>query len=232
MKKIFFIFFITSYFVANSQNCIKGKIDQLIELKEKPLAVVLYEENEELVKKLEKKIAKNDKKKEKFQKELKKYKEFILYFNSSIKEIIPDYWRLNNTENVKYITKKELRENELKGYAVLDLTAEAIMTDYDFLLTQEIYVITYGDSEKKRNKAVFKNHLTNINYNLPGYADKELKNSIEKLEKERENGPKILSKENIIISISLSQKYLEKILELNDKITFQEFAEEEMKKNE
>ncbi|CAM1370939.1 hypothetical protein TSEDIMI_90033 [Tenacibaculum sediminilitoris] len=51
------------------------------------------------------------------------------------------------------------------------------------------------------------------------------------LEKEKENGPTYLSKENMMASIVLSQKYIKKAIEVNDKITFEDFAEEEMKNN-
>ncbi|WGH74830.1 hypothetical protein P8625_12175 [Tenacibaculum tangerinum] len=217
--------------IINGQNCIKGKIEELSQLKEKPLAVVLYEENKDLVKKLGKKIAKNNKKSEEYKKELKEYRDFISYFNTTIKEVVPDYWTLNDTKNIKYITEGELTKDKLKNYAILNLTSDVIITDLEFLTSQKNYVITYGASEKNRNKAVFQNYLTNVNYNIPGYADKELKKSIEKLKQERQNGPKYLSKENLIVSLALAQKYIEKAIELNNKISFEDFAGEEMKNN-
>lgn len=236
MKKTLLTFILALFYLtSNGQNCIKkGKIEQLKQLKERELAVVIYDEDKKYIEKLEKKIAKNNKKKEKFEKELKDYKNHISLFNNSIKEVVSSYWKLNNINNVKYLTKKEVKEltkSKSNKFAVLDLTFDVIMSDFETLQTMEIYVITYGASEKKRNGAFFQNHITNINYNLPGYADKKQKKQIEKLKKERDDFATILSKENLIVSIILSQKYIEKAIELDDKISFEDLAIKEAKAN-
>ncbi|CAA0203713.1 conserved hypothetical protein [Tenacibaculum maritimum] len=90
--------------------------------------------------------------------------------------------------------------------------------------------MTYSPSEKNSNKAVFQNYLMNVSYDIPDYANKKIKKAIEKL-KEEKNGPKTLSKENMIGTIVLRQKYIERVLKLIDKISFQEFVEKEMKEN-
>lgn len=240
-KTLFTLLFTVTCFVTNGQNCFKGKIEELKEIKERPLAVVIYEEDQDYIMRLEKKIAKNNKKKEKHQKELSDYKKHISYFNNNIKDVVTEYWKLNSIENIKYLTNKELEgltKNKTNTYAVLDLTVLTTQTlgnvkinGFYNLVSTEIYAITYGASEKNRKKAIYQNHISNTNYNLPGYADKELKKAIEVLKKERENGPTYLSKENMIASLVLSQKYIKKAIELNDKITFEDFAEEEMKNN-
>lgn len=235
MKKTLITLLLTfTYLITNGQNCFKGKIEEVAKLKERPLAVVIYEEDESYVRRLEKKIAKNNKKKEKHQKELNDYRNHISYFNKNIKDVITEYWKLNKTDNIQYFTSKQLEglvKNKSNSYAILNLTMDVVMADFNTLSTLDIYAITYGASEKNRKKAVYKNHITNVNYNLPGYADKELKKAMESLKKERENGPTYLSKENMIISLVLSQKHIEKAIELNDKITFEDFAEEEMRSN-
>ncbi|WP_440879577.1 hypothetical protein [Tenacibaculum sp. C7A-26P2] len=238
MKKALILLSFLCFQFTNSQNCIKGKIKELKNLTDKPLAVILLKENKKLIEKLEKKIAKNNKKKEKFQEQLNDYRNHISYFNTNIKEVITTYWKLNNTDNIKYFTKEELKNAKTSQYAVLDLTPENVNVNINdigsrfmYYYSLDVQIITYGSSENKRHKASYKNHLTNVSYNTPGYADKELKKAIERLIEERKNGPKLLSKENMIASVILSQKYIEKVLTLNDKISFQEFAEEEMKKN-
>ncbi|KAB1160545.1 hypothetical protein F7018_01325 [Tenacibaculum aiptasiae] len=234
-KNLLTLIFTLFYLFTYSQNCIKkGKIEDLKQLTKRPLAVVVYKENEGYIKKLQKKIAKNNKKKAKYEKELKAYRNHITYFNKTVKQVVTDYWKLNSTENIQYFTKSQLEnltKEKSNSYAVLDLTMDVVMADFNSLFTLNIYVITYGGSEKNRNKAIYKNHLTNINYNIPNHADKALKKSIESLKTERENGPLYLSKENMITSLSLSQKYLKKVLELGKRISFEDFAEEEMKNN-
>lgn len=235
MKKILTLILILFYFTSYSQNCIKkGKIEQLKQLTERELAVVIYSENKNYIEKLEKKIAKNNRKKAKFEKELNDYKQHISLFNKAVKEAVSTHWKLNNVDNIKYITGKEVSElikKKSNKFAVLDLTFDVVMTDFNTLQTMDIYVVTYGASEKNRDKAIFKNHITNINYNIPGYADKKQKKQIEKLKQERENAATILSKENLIVSIELTQKYIKKAIELDDKISFEEFATEEAKTN-
>ncbi|CAM1354765.1 MULTISPECIES: hypothetical protein [Tenacibaculum] len=235
MKKTLLTLLLTfTCFVSNGQNCFKGKIEEVKQLTERPLAVIIYEEDENYVKRLEKKIAKSNKKKEKYQKELNDYKNHISYFNKNIKDVVTEYWKLNKTHNIQYFTNKQVEDlikNKSNSFAILNLTIDVVMADLNTLSTMDIYAITYGASEKNRKKAVYKNHITNVNYNLPGYADKELKKAIEKLKKERENGPTYLSKENMITSLVLSQKYIEKAINLNKKVSFEDFAEEEMKRN-
>ncbi|MEX6626704.1 hypothetical protein [Tenacibaculum salmonis] len=236
MKKLVLTFIlILVHLISNSQNCIKkGTIEELKQLKERELAVVIYDEDKEYIQKLEKKIAKNNRKKEEFKNELKEYKNHISFFNKAIKEVVTEYWKLNNTDNIKYITKKEvnkLAENKSKKFAVLDLTFEKISADYYNFHTMDIYVITYGSPIKRRYKSTFKNFINNVIYNLPDHGDKKQKKQIESLKTERENKAKVLSKENLIISISLSQKYIEKVIKLNKKISFEDFAEQESKEN-
>lgn len=241
-KNLLTLIFTLFYLVTYSQNCIKkGKAEDVKQLTEKPLAVAIYEEDEDYIQKLQKKIAKNNKKKAQYEKELKDYRKHIAYFNNTIKEVVTEYWKLNSTENIQYFTQKQLKnlvKEKTNSHAVLDLTVltTEILGNKEFngfynLQSINLFVITYGPSDKKRNKATYQNHLANVNYNLPRYADKTLKKSIEKLEAERKDGPQFLSKENMIASLALSQQYLKQVIASGKKLAFEDFAEKEMKNN-
>lgn len=225
----------------NAQKCFKGKLEYLEQLKQRPLAVVVLEEDEKQVKKLEKKIAKakKEKRKEKLKKELKSIKGTVNSFNSIVKSVVPKLWSLNNTENITFITKdklEELRKNDSNKYAVLDFSPdEAAFMGHGYSVFKINYnLITYGGSENKRSKANFRNHLVNTNYNFPKtrFKNKNQKALVEELKKELENEDTIiLSEENVTVTLLLAQEMIKYALEKGEKISFSKYAQKESDKN-
>lgn len=222
----------------NAQKNIKGKIEDLKSLKSRDLAVVIFEEDVKYTEKLAKKIAKTkkEKKKAKLEKELTGYKNRIEYFNKTVKEVVPALWSLNDVSSVVYFTEKEvkkLQEEKSDKYAVLDLRELEVASSgtHGTFLNFNLNVMTYGPSEKKRNKSTYRNYFISTNYNFPEKPKEKQKEYVVELEKERENEEKIVTKENISVTILLFQKHINKAIELNDKISFQEFAEAEAKSN-
>ena len=239
MKKLLFtlIFTLLSLYSSYTQNPIKkGKLNTIKQLQKRSLAVVLLKEDKSYIDKLTKKIAKvkNKNKSAKLKKELVDYKKEVLLFNKAIKEVVASYWTLNEIDDVTYLTKQEankLYKTRSNKYAVLDLTYDAVLLDFDTSFYMDIHKITYGASENKRDAAVYKNFITNVNYNLPVYADKKQKKQTEILIAEKEKTSKILSKENLTITIALTQKYIKQVIALNKVISFEDFGIEQANKN-
>ncbi|MDY0779957.1 hypothetical protein [Tenacibaculum sp. IB213877] len=240
MKKILpLVLFTILALNVNAQKCFKGKIEDLTELTKRKLVVVTLKEDVGYVEKLTKKIGKTQKadKKEKLEKELNDYQNQISSFNNNVKELIPTYWSLNNDSDIKYLTKDEVEnyiKNESETYAVLDLTPdETIVSGYNSVLTVNHNIITYGASEKKRSKATYRNHILNVNYNFPKtrFKNKNQQKLVEDLEKEKENKPKVLSKENIIITLVIGQNYIKSVLETGEILSFSDYAKKVSEKN-
>ena len=243
MKNLVFLLLTFISLGVSSQNCFKGKIEELQQLKDRKLIVLVLEEQSKEVKRLTVQISKTKKtdKKNKLQKELNSLSTAIKSFNKIIKEIVPQYWNLNNTSDVLYLTKKEienLKDKKSNQYAILDLSADeiAVKKSHSFvtLFKFNYNLITYGASENQRSKASYRNHMVNTNYNFPKtrFKNKDQKALLEKLEKEFQNDEVILlSKENLIVTLVIAQSAIEAVLESGKKVSFSKFAQQESDNN-
>ncbi|WP_299675402.1 hypothetical protein [uncultured Tenacibaculum sp.] len=238
MRRGIFLILLTTVMNVVAQKNIKGKLEELKELKSRALVVAIFEEDKDYTERLAKKIskAKKEKKKEKLQRELSGYVDHINYFNKTIKEVIPEYWKLNSIEDVKYLTGKEieeLRKEKNTDYAILDLREDEVVTTDAFgrFFDLNVNAVTYGFSEKKRRKSVYNNYFINTNYNLPEKYKGQQEEYVEALKREKEGKEKILSKENIVCTLTLIQNHINKAIELNKKISFEDFALEQVQNN-
>ncbi|OSY88284.1 hypothetical protein WH52_05790 [Tenacibaculum holothuriorum] len=240
MRKILLFLVFTSILNVNAQKCFTGKVEDLKKLTTRPLAVVVMpEEGNETIEELKKKISKTkkEKKKKKLQKELDDLIYNIKYFNTTVKEVVPEYWKLNDAQNITYLTKEEiekLRKEKSTEFAVLNLTPDEVsVSGYNMYYTMSFNLMTYGKSEKKRTKATYRNHLVNTNFNYPktNFKNKNQKKLIEELEFEKEGKAKVLSKENIIVTLILAQNIIEEALKTGEKISFHKYAENQSDKN-
>lgn len=236
MKKVLllvFVFFIT---FINAQKCIKGDIENFETLKGRSLAVVILEEDQDYIDRISKKIekAKKEEKKIKLEKELRDYKYDITNFNKLAKELVPQFWRLNDVNTISYFTKEQVHElykERSEEYAVLDFTEinVALVGSFDYAFQYSVSTITYRLSEFNIDSPSFRNFFTNVNYNFPKIKPKvdAQKALNEDLEKEKEGKSKIYSRENMITSLLLSQSIIDEVVEKNEKYTVESFAKEQ-----
>ena len=194
----------------------------------------------DVINNLKEKITKTKKaeKKEELKSQLKDLVYNIEHFNKSVKEVIPELWNLNKVDNITYLTKSDLeklRKQKSNKFAVIDLTPDELIlnTGFDTYFTFDFNIITYGGSENARKKANYRNHLVNTNFNFPKtrIKNKNQKKLIDNLEKEKEGIEKVLSRENIIVTLTLAQDIIKRVVETGEKINFSKFAKEESKKN-
>lgn len=116
-----------------------GKSADFKTLGKRTLAVVLMEEDEKTVEKLEKKNKTE---------ELSNYRQAISNYNTSIKEAVAKNWKLN--QNVEYITQeeaKDLRKSKSTKYAFMELVTLSGSGDWSNI-SAEVPVIQYTRSEK------------------------------------------------------------------------------------
>ncbi len=241
MKKIVSLAVVFICLNISAQKCFKGKIGELKQLTKRELAIVIVPEKgngdiERLTKKISK--TKKEKKKLKLEKELNDLIKNIKHFNITVKKVVKEYWKLNNVEDITLVTiddLKRFREEKSDKYAVLNFSPDEVYTSgaNNNFYTFDYNLMTYGPSEEKRTKAKYRNHLVNTNFNFPktNFKNKKQKSLIEELEKEKESKIKVLSEENIIVTLLIAQQLIEHVLESGDKITFSKYAKLQSDKN-
>lgn len=256
MKKISLILLLLlSSIVTLAQKNVSGKLEQLKELQDRELIVVLKDERPAKLIKLEKKLLteKNIKKITQINKEIESITKSITLFNTTIKELITNYWYLNSKINFRNESElaKMSKERDNK-YALLIFRTETFKNSgtkttnsfnsntrtfqqkttmqNSFQLTTP--VIYYTKFESKNKIPVYRNLIPQTNYNFGiKHGSKEM-NKIETALKEEMIGKETtFSKENLLISIVLTQSHIEKMLRVNKKISFKDYAYDEALNN-
>ena len=144
-KTILLILCLVSFFAkAQISSYFHGDSKDFIDLKTRPLIVELLEEDEKILKKLDK-----PKKAE----ELQSYKKMIKFYNDEIVIYAKKYWTLNkNIEFKKASEVESLKKANNKSFAILrNLRLNDI--DLDFRSNLYLNVIVYSKIESNKDKA-------------------------------------------------------------------------------
>jgi hypothetical protein len=159
MKRILFCFLVLTSFASKAQINVSfyADPDELKQLKTRPLLVEVLEEDEDVLKKLDK-PKKAD--------ELADYKKFIVDFNKDFKIYAEKYWAF--TDKIEFKTTSEieaLQKAKNKSYAVLRLVQLNDKGYWGFKTTQNVPAIAFTRIESNIIKTDSKIYLPSRNLN-------------------------------------------------------------------